>query len=909
MDNGKARTDGLDQRATVRVIQKPTPFTPVRYSSVVQDWSAAAKDHGRFRIVKEFATIPEESTSSEPSRGRELSMGDNASSRISQSDLPVLSVERDDMEMPLSPHHWGRTTPPLDQELRDDEIAPTPQGKRLASQELGHSPTPVLRPTVEPPPLSPAEGFVRKQETESVISGRSRSLLLNSPLPEGQGQDQKEKLAVKKVSSESLSSIASTINTQDVEMTDGDPRSSPPTDDRKQPSFQYKSPVVIIDNTHKSNNVSLTERFLNAANRKRKASVGHFLRSKEPRLESTAAPLNTTPKSTKQPAEKKNAEPNEPSSSTSRKYDRRSSYSGSQGHPSTGERPAELLKTGLGLGITKSPPRTKLVSLKVRTNRGRVAESENAQPSLLPTPNVTTRRRSWSQQNNITPAKGQSPGVEQAKRLSSALRKDSPSDRQLERRSVSFAEDSQSVTTPSITAPRKQNPRPAVSASKDTSNHNVPVSDQGSVDAKQTNAAGIMVFPENVPQERLEQYFSEAAQKFSKIEQEKMEWEKKLKTSEENGDPEHLKLLRDAFSCWTEMTGLANKSKLAGRLNKLRRALAKKEKLLREKEDAMAMSAPLSKPEEDKVKVEGSDSKETPRLDYKSREGKRASKPNGFVATRSASEDGDLPPSVSVRSSEVTTATKLSRLSKPIAQIIARRNIDRTPESFDELIEGSILEPKNDATVEQASQSPSEKSEIINSTRCRQLPLEPSKAEMLQKARSSLRFSSGDLSDHKPSKGISSHVGNGIHNPSSTKQAETLAAGQSKTISASRNQLRSLRDGGISASGSSSSSFPSSSPSLQHRPPQQNGVKSHASLKTLLQAQKAEMERKVPDMERPKQSSAIQPVPREDVYAPPESSTSEDESESEDEKTDSSGDDSRGDIMPTGAASKMRSTR
>ena len=495
MDNGKARADGLDQRATVRVIQKPTPFTPVRYSSVVQDWS---KDYGRFRIAKEFATIPEESTSSEPSRGRGLSMGDNASSRISQSDLPVLSVERDDMEMPLSSHRWGRTTPPLDQELRGYEIAPTPQGKRLASQELGHSPTLVLRPTVEPPPLSPAEGFVRRQETESVVSGRSRSLFLNSPSPEGQGQDQKGKLAANKVSSESLSSIASTVKTQDVEMTDGEPRSSLPTDDRKQPSFRYKSPVVVIDNTNKSNNVSLTERFLSAAKRKRKASVGHFVRNKGPRLESTAAPSNTTPQSTKQPKEKKNAKLNEPSSSTSRKYDRGSSYSGS--HLSTGERPAELLKTGLGLGITKSPPRKKLVSSKMITNRSRVAEREN-----VPTQNVSTRRRSWSQQNDITPVKGQNPGVEQAKRLSSALRKNSPSDRQLELQSVSFAEDSQSVTTPSITAPREPSPRPATSASKDTSNHNVPVLDQESVDAKQTNATGIMVFPENVPQERLQQ--------------------------------------------------------------------------------------------------------------------------------------------------------------------------------------------------------------------------------------------------------------------------------------------------------------------------------------------------------------------------------------------------------------------
>lgn len=44
VDMGKARADGLDQRATIRVIQYPT-LKPIRYQSVTQDWNAAAEHY------------------------------------------------------------------------------------------------------------------------------------------------------------------------------------------------------------------------------------------------------------------------------------------------------------------------------------------------------------------------------------------------------------------------------------------------------------------------------------------------------------------------------------------------------------------------------------------------------------------------------------------------------------------------------------------------------------------------------------------------------------------------------------------------------------------------------------------------------------------------------------------------
>lgn len=47
IDYGKARTDGLDQRGALRVIQQPTSTRSVRYGSVVQDWDAITNHHSR----------------------------------------------------------------------------------------------------------------------------------------------------------------------------------------------------------------------------------------------------------------------------------------------------------------------------------------------------------------------------------------------------------------------------------------------------------------------------------------------------------------------------------------------------------------------------------------------------------------------------------------------------------------------------------------------------------------------------------------------------------------------------------------------------------------------------------------------------------------------------------------------
>jgi hypothetical protein len=46
VDFGKASRDGLDQRGTLRVIQRPAPSAPVRFPSVDLDWDSAANQCG-----------------------------------------------------------------------------------------------------------------------------------------------------------------------------------------------------------------------------------------------------------------------------------------------------------------------------------------------------------------------------------------------------------------------------------------------------------------------------------------------------------------------------------------------------------------------------------------------------------------------------------------------------------------------------------------------------------------------------------------------------------------------------------------------------------------------------------------------------------------------------------------------
>lgn len=136
MDKGKARTEGFDQHASVRVIQKPIPYTPTRYPSVVQDWAGAAQENEGNRnttrkykdsksAVHRFETIDEEPG---PSASPDVTVNGR---RNLLRDTPVSSVERDDLCSLTHP----KTRPPRLEESRGTEAIS--ETRRLGSIELG----------------------------------------------------------------------------------------------------------------------------------------------------------------------------------------------------------------------------------------------------------------------------------------------------------------------------------------------------------------------------------------------------------------------------------------------------------------------------------------------------------------------------------------------------------------------------------------------------------------------------------------------------------------------------------------------------------------------------------------------------------------------------------------------------
>ncbi|KAJ5502581.1 hypothetical protein N7463_005455 [Penicillium fimorum] len=169
VDYGKARADGLDQRGSVRVLQKPTAAAPERFPSVDQDWDAAIVSYERKRAMKDkkeametqFPAIQEEdeegSTESRRTHSRSLSQShiewehslespQHATNELHVAtkkslvehrhrDLPVSSVE---IRSPV-------TTPPPAKSV-GPTIAGTPPPRR-ESEELGESPSPAQRPT------------------------------------------------------------------------------------------------------------------------------------------------------------------------------------------------------------------------------------------------------------------------------------------------------------------------------------------------------------------------------------------------------------------------------------------------------------------------------------------------------------------------------------------------------------------------------------------------------------------------------------------------------------------------------------------------------------------------------------------------------------------------------------------
>ncbi|KAJ5989624.1 hypothetical protein N7481_004834 [Penicillium waksmanii] len=119
LDVGKAFSDGHDQRAIVRVIQKPARHAPQRFSSVVQDWDGAVNkgfNHNNSRVGNQFSPIAEEGYA--PASAQKSPAGQ----RPHDAPLPSIEIQ--------SKYH------------RDQAIPGTPPIRSSGSEELGDSPSP-----------------------------------------------------------------------------------------------------------------------------------------------------------------------------------------------------------------------------------------------------------------------------------------------------------------------------------------------------------------------------------------------------------------------------------------------------------------------------------------------------------------------------------------------------------------------------------------------------------------------------------------------------------------------------------------------------------------------------------------------------------------------------------------------
>ncbi|KAJ5282904.1 hypothetical protein N7505_000884 [Penicillium chrysogenum] len=197
VDYGKARTDGLDQRGSVRVIQRPTTAAPERFPSVDQDWDAAIVAYERKRAMKDkkeameaqFPAIQEEdedgSVESPRTHSRSLSQShiqwghSPASPRRTNNDSHASArspVEHRHRDLPLSSVEIPNpviTSPPA--KSMGPTIAGTPPPRR-ESEELGESPSPAERRASsarsQPTPTSAAAGSPEPQPKSPNIAKR-----------------------------------------------------------------------------------------------------------------------------------------------------------------------------------------------------------------------------------------------------------------------------------------------------------------------------------------------------------------------------------------------------------------------------------------------------------------------------------------------------------------------------------------------------------------------------------------------------------------------------------------------------------------------------------------------------------------------------------------------------------------
>ncbi|KAL6237138.1 hypothetical protein BDW75DRAFT_91695 [Aspergillus navahoensis] len=592
VDKGKARSDGHDQRRTVRVIQKPAGGgeSPVRFPSVAQDWDAAAEHYEILRQKKqkqeaEFAVnklgpITEESGRGfgSPSFSGTGDWGDYTPNQVHRRDIPVSSVEKD-VEIPGSPFQPSQPvakspTREIPQVLNAKDSS-APQAHRVGSEELGDSPrssratTPMKKPTPRRASIH-SQASTNYSENGDSLAADSPALQLTRehahsvspqkrPAPEAIEPDPVTSAdeAESESESESESDDGSETGDEDGEKQDkdGDTAMREAT-----PKQKPKSPMAA----KKPNETITTEPAVaGTQSRKRKNSTDQLSSKKEPRLDrTTPPPVN---------GDRRDSEisPGTPRFSPSgRRLGGTTSFTGTARRLSFTDRTSEPSSQGLGLGITKSPVKKPSAVVDL-SQESMLSTRADSQSTPIPTSRAPTIRRGSLSQNVSTPTNIQTP-ADKTKNLHSALRKDSVASSV--RRSVSFAEGDDVLFADSQFAPTST---PMESTQSHTS---TPASETASSEKRRSSSS--MVFPPGVSMELIAQYEREAEEKVERQKKERAEFEEKIKAAEkDNANPEYLKKLKTTFRTWQSLVSSRSSQRkgIAERLEKLQGELKKME--------------------------------------------------------------------------------------------------------------------------------------------------------------------------------------------------------------------------------------------------------------------------------------------------------------------------------------------
>ncbi|KAJ5115346.1 hypothetical protein NUU61_001105 [Penicillium alfredii] len=541
---GKARADGLDQRGTVCVIQKPTTESPVlRYPSVDLDWDGAAKKFEENKIKKEsiasqFSPIQEEDESSRRASTAHISSDRSSPATDNAQGTPA-------QESPVKSRHHD--TPLLSVEVQNGPIV---SNERAESEELGESPSPSEHPqsrssstkskstaasnnqfskvqTNAPPrrTVTTRRSITQMAGPASTQKRGSGSLFGTRTTPQWQrtrsaqkatetaseeeDQNESEEHAVEESGSDEHDSD---IQMQAVEEEEED------DDDDDEDEYHAESESddgsdgdIVMKENGAPRRLATPDQGPATRSRKRKQSEERSTPAKQPRLHGAdPSALHFTAESPNPP---KTIPP--PSSPYGRR-ERAPSFSGPGRRSSITGRPLEPPKSGLGLGITKSPPRNKMTQDSFQATDVPLTQSSLGTP-LFPSSAPTA-----------TPSTNQ--GLKKPKHLQSVLRTDSPANK---RRSVSFADEEEPFANGP--APRSTPAGPPLS----TTSRSTPPSIQGTPSGSQ------MVYPPGYSPETISKITQEIEQKKRQtqdIEREAQYLERKLKNRK--ADPKYLDIVR-----------------------------------------------------------------------------------------------------------------------------------------------------------------------------------------------------------------------------------------------------------------------------------------------------------------------------------------------------------------------------